>query len=398
MRWWALLLLVCLALSLGIVLGRRRLPRVLVVPKTPSQAIAVPQTTEPLDRGDHRPRWKALWSRTLPQIAALSLAPDGGVALLNSQNQVQLLDPRTGATRWSSPPLLLANRLVAVRGGKVLAGALHNPAVRRAWILRPKTGQPDALSLPGTLWSLAATPDGNRGFFGTGANVLLAVSLRTAQPPVLWKLSALPETLALSTDGSAAITGTWFPAGVRRLGQWAYSDSNPARWQEVQVSADGATAISLSGRRPRRTEKDLQLTGYDMDSGMRLWEKRIPGTQARVLVSADGQRIALSYVVKTASGDAARLLLLNRDGTPRSEERGGRFFSPRLIALSAKGERVTVLDGDRALFVLDSEGKTRWRLALPRDAAIQQTRTTADGAFLLLVRTDGTLTLYEALP
>ena len=390
-----------LALALGTGLGRLRAPR---PPAAPSPQQVMPTTPTPLPlltqgQGDNRPRWKARWSRTLPSPLSLSVAPDGGVALLTAQRQVQSLDARTGVPLWSSPPLLLANRVAAVRGGRVLAGALYNPAVQKVWVLHPKTGQPSAFALPGTLWSLMATPDGSRAFVGTSANQIVAFSLLAAQPPpTTWNISALPETLALSTDGTAALTGTWLPAGVRRLGGWAYGDSDPARWQDVQVSADGATAVSLSGRLPRRSQKDLQLTGYDMDSGMRLWEKRIPGKQARVAVAADGQRIALTYLFETQRGGEARLLLLNRDGTPRGEEKGGRFLLPRLAALSAMGERVTVLDGDRALFVLDGDGKTRWRLALPRAAPIQETLSTTDGAFLLLVRTDGTLTLYEALP
>ena len=387
-----------LALALGVGLGRLRAPRPLAPPQQTILPMPTPLPLLAQGQGDNRPRWKARWSRALPSPLSLSLAPDGGVALLTAQKQVQSLDAQTGAALWSSPPLLLANRVAAVRGGRVLAGALYNPAVQKVWSLHPKTGQPSAFALPGTLWSLMATPDGNRAFFGTSANQVIAFSLVAPQRPLTWNISALPETLALSTDGSAALTGTWLPAGVRRLGGWAYGDSDPARWQDVQVSADGATAVSLSGRLPRRSQKDLQLTGYDMDSGMRLWEKRIPGKQARVAVAADGQRIALTYLFETQRGGEARLLLLNRDGTPRGEEKGGRFLLPRLAALSALGERVTVLDGDRALFVLDGDGKTRWRLALPRAAPIQETLSTTDGAFLLLVRTDGTLTLYEALP
>lgn len=386
-------------LALGTGLGRcRQTPSRPVASPAPPSASPLP-TLEPQNFvGDSRARWKERWSKTLARPLSLSLAPDGTVALLDSLHQVHLLPAPSGTRLWSSPPLLLANSVVAVRGGRVLAGAVHNPQVKKAWSLNPRTGQPDAFELPGTLWSLAATPDGSRAFFGTSANLLLSVSLLTSQPPIAWKLSALPETLALSTDGSAALTGTWLPAGVRRVGGWAYGDSDPARWQEVQVSADGATAISLSGHGARRTEQDLQLAGYDMESGMRLWEKSIPGTQARVQVSADGQRIALTYLSTTQRGGEARLLLLNRDGSPRGEEKGGRFFSPHLVALSAQGERVTVLDGDRALFVLDGDGKTRWRLALENHSPIERTLTTPDGAFLLLVRTDGTLTLYETLP
>ncbi|MBB6049528.1 hypothetical protein [Armatimonas rosea] len=394
LRYLATLALLGLVLGTGMGQGRQ-LPSKPPLQPRPSPIPAL--DTEPL-AGDSRPRWKERWSRMLPRPLALSLSPDGQVALLDSLHQVQLLTPHNGMRLWSSQPLLLANTVVAVRGGRVLVGAVHNPQVKKAWLLNARTGQADAFELPGTLWSIAATPDGSRAFFGTGANLILATSLLTSQPPVTWKLSALPETLALSTDGSSAVLGTWLPAGVRRLGGWAYGDPNPARWQEVQVSADGATAISLSGHGARRSEQDLQLAGYDMESGMRLWEKRIPGTRARAQVSADGQRVALTYLSTTQRGGEAHLVLLNRDGSPRGDEKGGRFFSPQLAALSAQGERVTVLDGDRALFVLDGDGKTRWRLALENHAPIEKVLTSPDGAFLLLVRTDGTITLYEALP
>ena len=401
MQWRLVVLaLSTLALTLGLSLAQSQSPL------RPNTAIPRPvaqrtsSTPEPLlTVGDNRPRWKERWTRQFPAIRSLSLAPDGAVALLDDQKQVQLLGPQTGTPLWTAAPLPLVNHVVAVRGRRVLVGALYNPSVKKAWILGPTTTQPYSFALPGTLWSLVATPDGNKAFFGTSANQILATSLVSAQPPLVWKLNALPDSLAVSTDGSAALTGTWLPAGVRRLGGWAYGDSDTARWQEVQISADGATAISLSGHGPRRDERNLELTGYDMDSGMRLWEKRIPGTQAQAIVSADGQRVALSYVAKTARGDETkRLVLLNRDGTARGDEKGGRFFAPRLVALSAQGERTTALDGERALFVLDQDGKTRWRLALPAKAPIQQTISTSDGAFLLLVRTNGTLTLYEALP
>ena len=395
--WRRLALLGLIALALGWGAAQCRPRRNQNIP-LPSTAPTLPSPMPPPSQGDNHARWKELWTRSLVAALSLSLAPDGGVALLDAQKQIHALDAHTGATLWISSPLLRTNKVVAARGGRVLVGALHNPAIQKAWVLGPVGAKPNAFSLPGTLWSLTATPDGSKAFFGTSVSQITAVSLTSAKPPITWKLSAFPESLAVSTDGSAALTGTWLPAGVRRLGGWAYGDSDPARWQEVQISADGATAISLSGHGARRTEEDLQLTGYDMESGMRLWEKRIPGTQARVTVSADGQRIALSYLFETPRGGEARLLLLNRDGTPRGEEKGGRFFSPKLAALSAQGERVTVLDGDRALFVLDQDGKTRWRLALPPQAPIQETLSTADGTFLLLVRTDGTLTLYEALP
>lgn len=394
-----LLALGVVALALGTGMGRcRQLPVSPPLSLPPATASPLPNLEAPQGVGDSRPRWKLRWSRMLPPARSLSLAPDGTVALLDSQSRVLNLAPLSGSTLWTSPPLPRANTVVAVRGGRVLAGARYNPRVHKAWVLHPKTGEPGALELPGALWSLSATPDGSRAYFGTSAYQLVSLALGVVQPPTLWKLSAYPESLAASTDGSATLVGTWLPAGVRRLGGWSYGDSDPARWQEVQISADGATAISLSGHGARRAEQDLQLAGYDMDSGMRLWEKRIPGTHAQVQVSADGQRVALSYLFETPRGGEARLLLLNRDGTPRSEEKGGRFFSPRLAALSAQGERVTVLDGERALFVLDASGKTRWRLALGAHAPIARTLTSPDGAFLLLVHTDHTLTLYEALP
>ena len=396
--WRRLALLAVGSLVLGIGLGQLRSVRrptpVFVTPRAPS-----PPSPPPLKKSE-RPRWRRLWTRSLRGLRGVSLAPDGNVACLRQDDTVTLVKEGDGAGLWTSPPLPLARELVAVRGGRVLAYARRNPALPRVWLLQGPAGAPNAFSTDGPLWSVAATHDGETAFFGTGRGTVQAVSLTTPRPPRRWELGALPESLAASTDGSDAVVGTWLLSGIRRLGGWAYTGSDPTRWQEVFLSADGATTVVLSGQGPRHRRRELRLGAYDSESGLRLWEKPLLGTDPLVAVSADGQRIALSYGLETSHGTTHsqehRLQILARNGNPLCQEKGGRFLTPRLAAISALGERITILDGDRALLVLDSQGRTRWRLAFEQAKPIRETLSTADGTYLLLRDHDDTLTLYQA--
>lgn len=389
--WRRLVLLALGSLSLGT--GVRywrthRLPQPLPAPHQPALGTVSAQSG--------KPRWKPLWSVSANHATKIRLAPDGNVACLFSDSTVCLLRERDGLAAWKSQPLLLARELVAARGGVVLAYSPHNPSLPKVWVLRGKNVPISALPADGAVWSATTTLDGELALIGTGTGTVTQYALATQKPPQVWQIGARPEFLATSTDGTDALVGTWLPAGVRRLGGWTYLDSDPARWQEIQVSADGATAVALSGHGPRRSEKLLHLAIYAPDTGIRLWETDLFGRQPKVLLSADGQRIALSYLADTARGEELRLRILDRSGAPLCEEKGGRFLSPRLAAISAEGQRITVLDGDRALFVLDSQGNTRWRLAFENPAPIVETFSSPDGTYLLLVRADDTLTLYKA--
>jgi len=343
-----------------------------------------------------KPRWRPLWTTTVTDSSQLRLAPDGNVACLKTDHRVCLLREHDGHPLWESAPLPHARALVAVRGGVVLAYPPRNPSLPRVWVLRGGQIPVSAFDTDGPVWSVSTTLDGERALIGTGAGTVTQRALTTRAAPVVWTVGAKPEFLAPSTDGSEILVGTWLPAGVRRLGGWSYLDSDPARWQEIQVSADGVTAVALSGHGPRRHEKLLRLAIYAPDTGIRLWETDLPGRQPKVLLSADGQRIALSYLADTARGEELRLRILDRSGAPLCEEKGGRFLSPHLAAISAQGERITVLDGDRALFVLDSQGNTLWRLPFENPVPIVETLSSPDGTYLLLVRADHTLTLYKA--
>lgn len=387
MWWWRLALLAVGSLLLGIGLAPQ--------PPTPSPK----PTPTPLYKKE-RPRWRQLWTRALSPLQRIELAPDGNVATLSQAGAVTLLREKDGSSAWSSPPLPLARGLVAVRGGLVLAYPLRNPALLKVWVLRGPLGQPSAFATDGPLWCVAASPDGEQAFFGTGTGQIQAVSLTAVRPPRAWQVGARPESIGVSTDGSDVVVGTWLLSGIRRLGGWAYTDPDPTRWHTVSLSADGATTVVLSGKGPRHAQRELRLGAYDSESGLRLWEKSLPGTHAEVALSADGQRIAVSYALETSHGQTRtrehRLQLLARNGAPLCEEKGGRFLDPRLLAISALGERITVLDGDRALLVLDSQGRTRWRLPFAQPTPIVESRSTPDGTYLLLRHADDTLTLYQA--
>lgn len=394
--WLRLVFLGIGSLAMGIGLGHLRtlppppaaLPTRLV---TPSPAAL---TT------NERPRWRRLWIKPFPALRRVSLAPDGNVACLRNDDTVTLLRGADGTVAWTSPPLPLARGLVAVRGGRVLAYPLRNPVLFSLWILNGSRGRPSTFTANGSLWCVVATPDGESAFIGTGKNTVQKVALTPQLPTQQWQLGGRPESIAVSTDGSDVVIGTWLLSGVRRLESWTYTESDPTRWHEMFVSADGATTVALSGRGPHHRYHELRLTAYDSESGLRLWEKPLQGTDPKVALSADGQRVAVSYSLETSHGATRsrehRLQSFNRNGSPLFEEKGGRFLDPRLVAISALGERITVLDGDRALLVLDGQGRTRWRLPFERPQPIIETLSTPDGTYLLLHSSDNTLTLYQA--
>jgi len=104
----------------------------------------------------------------------------------------------------------------------------------------------------------------------------------------------------------------------------------------------------------------------------------------------------------------------DRTGRPLFKEKGGSgFFSPDdIVALSKDGSRITVQDRRRnILYTLDARGNIVHQLRLPAAAApkvpgtpspaapvLRETVATPDGAFLLVHRGDGQISLLKAAP
>ncbi len=363
--------------------------------------------------GDGKPRWTLRWQRPVPALDGFSLASDGSViAWTDTQGRVRRLDSQTGRQLWRTQPLPGRDGLLAAPGGQVLVWKRFAPQRPEVLILDALLGDAGARTqkAPGAIWSVAVSGDGQTLLVGAGDRTLTRYPLgaSTAAPQTL-RVEGYPESLAVGDSGEHFACGTWLPSGVSGpKDTWRHREPDPARWFDLQLSTDGSTLVALSRRGPRRraSATDARLLVWDAQTGLRLWEQEITGGAARVRVSEDGGVVALSFVAVShySTGDLSerRLSLFARDGKRLSPDRGGSYLAPELVALSASGNRITVLDMDRSLCTLDRAGRTVARLPLPLDPetrqpySIRASQSSSDGQTLLMHRGDGTLALYQA--
>lgn len=363
------------------------------------------------DGSDGKPRWTMLWERPAPLLRSAALSPDGQtIAWISEKGQVRRFDSETGNQLWRTPPIPGMDSVAAAPGGQVLTWKRLAPQRAEVMILDAQTGIAGARiqKVSGAIWTIVVSPDGKSFVVGAGDRSITRWPLGgSTAPPKGLHVEGYPETLTIARDGSFAC-GTWLPSGISASKNWRFREADPARWFDVTLSADGKTLVALSrrGARRRTSAAEPELMVWDRATGKMLWEHKINGTEPRLLVSEDGSVVALSFVATThyTTGDQSerRLCLFARDGSKLAPERGGSYLAPELVALSASGNRITVLDMDRSLCTLDRAGRTVARLTLPLDPqtnqphSIRSTQASADGQTLLIHRGDDTLVLYRA--
>ena len=414
----------------------------------PAPAVALPGTDllaaqtallpAPTPNGEVRPGWRLLWSRAAPDLVSASLAPDGSsVAWVDNHGSVRRMSGSEGRTLWRTESLKGVNRVLALperngAAGGVLIYARMNPASPLVGLLDPAMGTNRRASFPveGAVWSAAVAPGGDHAVVGTGHSLLYVLPLPAAIPatvtgatttaappkipsplPIKVRVQGIPEVVTVASGEPVALAGTWQDAGVGAWGldgmaRWRHHEPQADRTYEVHLSADGAVAVAVSSRGPK--EEGARLHVWNAHTGQLLWSQDLEASGARALVSADGRFIAVSYLRDVDSDGALnpsserRLVLFDREGHRAFPEKGGLFFAPELVALSADGQRLTVRDSSGYLWTLDGRGHilSRVRLALdPKTGAppkIDETIPSADGRFLLLRRGDGVITLFKA--
>jgi hypothetical protein len=394
------------------------------VTTAPSPAVAEPgpQVDTTLKQesggfGDGRPRWLPLWTRPAPGVTAAALASNGtSVAWVDRKGSIRRVVGDTGKTLWQTPALIGVNRLVVAPQGQVIAYSQLNPASPMVRVLHPRWGNDHSVeySVDGAVWQAALTGNGARAIVGTGhASLYLIPLVKEGNKPLpsvsRIPIQGIPESLCAGDRDPVALLGTWADNGVGVWGldglpRWRYDEREVDRSHTVQLSGDGTTAVGLSTRGARHS--DARLHVWDARTGRLLWIESLEAFDPKVRISKDGNRIAVSYAKMSSYNTGAtverKLAVFARDGRRLFADKGGLFFSPELVALSAGGERITVKDGDGNLWTLDQSGRTVSRMRLPVDAntgkapTIKETIATEDGSYLLLRRGDDQLTLYKA--
>lgn len=399
-----------LALLMGVALRLSTAPSPAIADPSPEVGQELPTPPD-----NSRPRWETLWTRPTPNLASLSLAPDGSsVAWVDRRGSVRRIQAATGKTLWQTEALAGINRLCIGPQGAVLAYSRMNPTQASVRILDPVVGAEKSALVPvdSAVWLAQLSGDGQKAIVGTGRASLYFIPMRrdaVVNGPSV-RLPGIPESVDVAAGEPIALLGTWREGGICAWGldrspRWQRAESQTSRTYEVQISADGTTAVAVSAEGPRR--ESARLHAWDARTGELLWIEDLGGSSPKVRVSANGKYIAVSYsrVADYSNGSKVerKVALFERDGRRRFEERGGIYFSPEVVCLSANGDRLTVRDQSGMLWTLDRDGRTVARLRLPKDEkdrtstpAIRDILATDDGAYLLVQRADDQITLLKS--
>ena len=408
-----------LAIGVGVLAMAMGASLRLTAPASPppaSASVQVAPTAPAGEMGHGRSRWQTIWTQTAPELTASAISAEGAnVAWADSKGVIRRVDAAKGKTLWQTAPIIGVNDLRITSQGFVLAFARLNPGKPVVRILDANEGANRSALAPvdGAIWSVEVTADGRLAAVGTGSSSLYFIPVRTdaAWPGVATKMSGIPDTLAVASKEPLLFAGTWMDTGISvwgmdRLPRWRRRDRESDRMQAVCLSADGGTAVSASGIGAMRREARLDV--WNARTGKLLWIENLDGFAPKAAVSADGQFIAVSYRQAAggggAGGAAQKIALFDRAGKRLFGDKGGHFFAPELVCLSADGVRLTVSDNEGNLWTLDRQGRTvsRQRPTLDpktgKPCSILHLIATADGKNLLVYRSDSSLTLYRAAP
>lgn len=376
----------------------------------------------PTNEIPHSDHLSLVWSQMVPGYQSASLSPDnmflgmvssasGKVSLWHQgQAQGRLVWKRL----WTVSIPGVTEVEVGPGGRDVLAYALLKPEQPAVSHLNGADGAVLSANIldgghwdQGAIWALALAPDGVYAAVLTGRRGLYLYTMKDRKLRD-WKLDGLGTSAAFAPDDAFLTVGTWDNSGVSCFALsgtplWLYPTS-PDRRQALtnrlfatSVSQNGRSVLALSYANARQGDATLALWRSD-GAGTPLWTQDL-GSDAffpKAVLSADGARVAVSYLRVITRGDQSlaehRLRLLDSRGNVLWEK-GGLLFSPSLIALAPDGKRLTVSDSRNTLYTLNDEGRIMAHTAL--GGAIRDTRPSADGRFLLVYTGDGVLSLLR---
>lgn len=360
------------------------------------------------ERSDGRPRWKPRWTIPARSWKAGSLSPDGRtLAWVDSLGRLTWVDTSTGKEFSRGPAIRGAERLLVDNRGVVVAWAGLNPGRTGVWILRPVDAPPVRRDLGAALWSAVLDPRGTGVWVGTGDSRLHWVPLdggtvQSSQVP------GIADGLVATPSG--VVASLWLESGICAVDptgnvRWRLkSDDRARRWRPM-ASGDGRIVLALSSTGPQR--RDWRVERLDPVAGTQQWAKPLSGTVAEAMLAQDGGRLAIVAVSAAGAGrdgGQRKLHMLDDQGNWLFHDKGSAVFEPRLAAISVRGERITVLDGERGIMSLDRSGRTiARRIGLPgakeggKPAPVESVLATADGRRMVLVRGDGRITGYESV-
>lgn len=375
--------------------------------------------------------FKRVWATPVTGFRGAAVSPDGGYVGILSGFAPGKSSEKAALWKWADRPLKpLWSRaepgasLIAVSadGHTVLSCAQMNPLQRLVSIRKGADGarmsDPKTGTVTGAIWDVQISADGQYAGITTGDGGLYRVKLgygETTPSFARWSLDGIGNSVDLTARNTYIAAGTWDQTGVscyalKGNGQpaWQYPNDRTLketrqtlehRLFEAQFTGNGRFVLGLSYANARQSDGTLYLWRCDGD-GTPLWRHEL-GLNTffpKALISQDGQTIVVTYMRMIAQGSRTvperSLLVLNGDGQAQWEK-GGLWFSPTLVAMAPDGHRVTVSDGVRTLYNVNSSGRITTPYQFKGTATIRQTVSTPDGRVVLVYTSDGWLHLVQ---
>lgn len=375
--------------------------------------------------------FKRVWATPVTGFRDAAVSPDGSYVGILSDYAPGKRSEKVALWHWADRPLKpLWSRaeseasLVAVsaEGRTVLSCAQLNPLQRLVSIRKGADGarmcSVQTATVKGAIWDVQLSADGQYAGITTGDGGLYRVKLgygETTPTFARWPLDGIGNSVDLTTRNTYIAAGTWDQTGVSC---YALKGDGTPTWQfpnerttketrqtldhrlfEAQFTGNGRFVLGLSYANARQSDGTLYLWRSDGD-GTPLWRHEL-GLNTffpKALVSQDGQTIVVSYMRMIAQGSRTvperSLLVLNGDGQVLWEK-GGLWFSPTLVAMAPDGHRLTVSDGGRMLYNVNSSGRITTPYQFKGPATIRQTVSTPDGRVILVYTSDGWLHLVQ---
>lgn len=396
------LLFVAAAVGIAFQVGRPGRGVAAVTGSLVSRVPAQDPTQEPA--ADARPRWKPLWSLRLALPESIAISNDGRrVVVRDRRNRFTAIDGILGRPVWTTPPLPRVREMAVADTGAVCCWAPLDPQADGIVVLDPATGVQSLIRIGIPIWSVALAPGGRFAWVGCGDRTLRRFAL-SGEPESVTTLPGIPD--AIVATNRAIFAGMWLDSGLAGVSPegkplWTVARSDPARRWRPFATGDGRNAWVVSASGPGR--KDPRMERIDPATGTTLWEKPFDGEGLRWAVAGSSGWIAVSE--RSQPGDVAKLHVVDLEGAWRVRGKGSRFLEPVVMAVSARGDRITILDGERGMVTLDDRGRTiSRRMTLPKDPATQTSPRPArwtgnpDGTRLLVLGENGVATLYASLP
>lgn len=361
--------------------------------------------------------FRRVWSAALPGVKAAALSPDGQYAAIlygGSSEKVSLWrwPDRPLKALWTRAEVNMSQVMVTAGGGSVITWARRDPTQPMVNIRRGVDGVcPAPLGLDGAVWDVQTAPDGQHMAFATGAHSLYMMTLGDRPMRHQWSLPGVGMSLVFSSDSAAVLAATWDASGL-----FCYSTAGASLWQypapavgqrfltgrvfEMRSACGGSSLLGVSYTNVRHGEASLYVW-HGTNESLPDWHYALgpDAYQPYALLTANGKYVVAAYRRLITRGEETlmerRLALLDTQEDHPVWEQGNLLFSPQLVALSPDGERITVSDGARSLYNLNRQGRITSSYLLPGRGVIRQISATPNGRFILILTSDGVLSLMQ---